>query len=966
MMSEPPTSPGRLLLADLDVVEGYTQARSARLRLELLNHLLAAPGRGKPSDPERLATVVPAFGVPGTARILSRLLEQATPTLRARRAHALLAQITEADDAARATVLVAVAPHLDRIESAVATAGALSAPWLRAAALFALGRLDEDLAGWSGELRARVRAVNDGFRTGPPGGGRDDPWWRAVGVAGPDRDMTDDALDPIERVAAESALAAVEDGAWHLLALRHHRVLAAVVADADRSGEGYLAALRREAGGRHDRTQATLLRVMTSDERAWTARELLETLAAVAARTGSAPSPATQEVRALPPPDASLRDNHRVASEDGSAVHLPAADSPRTVRRGLGRVGQRVTRGLRREPRREHGVVNTGFATSDDPDTELDSRRPLDPGGSYVFWLEIAPQVLPGSIEVEHVPLPAQLPSRARLSVVLFAYDGELAVTSGATHGVLELDGGGTALVVQQPGDASGVAGRRRLRFPVTAPTAAGAARLRCSIYHRGVLVQSRVVTANVGEHTPWNPDPRPALRSELDYQLFRTLEAESLEGLTEHRASLLLNHDGAGTHGLRFAAVDGEDIITRDVSIGEGVIGDQIRMARHALRRVSWGSDDEWSEGRVYRYRQAPDESQLTDDLVALAANGARFFQLLVEEVASSDPDDPHADPYLMRDRLGEVLRRPGRIQIALQRAPNHILPAALIYDHLFTDSAPAGTYRLCPDFTEVWRAGVALEQTPCFRGDCPQALPGAEPTVVCPSGFWGFRHELGFPVTHGDGSDATEIIATDGGPRVGVAVSTELVSHALHVQGLRGMVADFERWRLSDTRQDVLAGLCSDDQQIVYFYCHGGVADNVPYVRLGEDGARPITRLDLANARVRWATSRPLVVLNGCHTTALDPETAIDFVRFFVKTALASGVVGTEITVFEALGQAFGEALMKRFLTPGTRLGAAVRGARLDLLHAGNPLGLVYIPFALAGLRLGESRPEAQRAST
>jgi hypothetical protein len=65
------------------------------------------------------------------------------------------------------------------------------------------------------------------------------------------------------------------------------------------------------------------------------------------------------------------------------------------------------------------------------------------------------------------------------------------------------------------------------------------------------------------------------------------------------------------------------------------------------------------------------------------------------------------------------------------------------------------------------------------------------------------------------------------------------------------------------------------------------------------------------------------------------------------------AAGVIGTEITVFEPLARAFAEACLRRFLE-GATLGAAVRGARLELLGQGNPLGLAYIPFALPGLRL------------
>jgi hypothetical protein len=41
-------------------------------------------------------------------------------------------------------------------------------------------------------------------------------------------------------------------------------------------------------------------------------------------------------------------------------------------------------------------------------------------------------------------------------------------------------------------------------------------------------------------------------------------------------------------------------------------------------------------------------------------------------------------------------------------------------------------------------------------------------------------------------------------------------------------------------------------------------------------------------------------LVILNGCHTTDLEPNRAIDLVSSFIEYAQAGGVVGTEITVF------------------------------------------------------------------
>jgi hypothetical protein len=85
-------------------------------------------------------------------------------------------------------------------------------------------------------------------------------------------------------------------------------------------------------------------------------------------------------------------------------------------------------------------------------------------------------------------------------------------------------------------------------------------------------------------------------------------------------------------------------------------------------------------------------------------------------------------------------------------------------------------------------------------------------------------------------------------------------------------------------------------------------------------------------------------LVFINGCHTTALEPEKAIQFITPFIENAKAAGVIGTEITIFEPLASVFGEESLRRFLDSET-IGHAVRSARLKLLKDGNPLGLVYI---------------------
>ncbi|HEU5089856.1 MAG TPA: CHAT domain-containing protein, partial [Roseiflexaceae bacterium] len=153
---------------------------------------------------------------------------------------------------------------------------------------------------------------------------------------------------------------------------------------------------------------------------------------------------------------------------------------------------------------------------------------------------------------------------------------------------------------------------------------------------------------------------------------------------------------------------------------------------------------------------------------------------------------------------------------------------------------------------------------------------------------------------------------------------------------------------------RNDVLTLFTQQQPHLVYFYCHGIDRDHVPFLRVGtEHDDDYISTSNILNYDVDWSQTRPLVFINGCQTAALAPDRALQFVRAFVEDALAAGVIGTEITVFEPLAQRFAETFLGQFVA-GVPLGRAVRIARLALLAEQNPLGLVYIPHAYAGLRM------------
>jgi hypothetical protein len=93
---------------------------------------------------------------------------------------------------------------------------------------------------------------------------------------------------------------------------------------------------------------------------------------------------------------------------------------------------------------------------------------------------------------------------------------------------------------------------------------------------------------------------------------------------------------------------------------------------------------------------------------------------------------------------------------------------------------------------------------------------------------------------------------------------------------------------------------------------------------------------------------------------TSALDPAQAIQFVTAFVENGHASGVIGTEITVFEPLAIEFAQEFFSQVVVENKRVGEAVGSARLALLNRKNPRGLAYVPFAAPDL--GFKRVAAQ----
>lgn len=599
-------------------------------------------------------------------------------------------------------------------------------------------------------------------------------------------------------------------------------------------------------------------------------------------------------------------------------------------------------------------IVSTGFAVPASPGNWLPPTRTLAADTDYIVLFKIGDAQHPEAIdEPDAPPIPlSATPAGTRLRVLLFGFPEGLAINPEADIGELIIDGDGRIRTARQPGRPSEDSHQdypldEPLRFPVRTG-APGVQQLRCSVYLDTKLLQSRVISALV---TMEPTDHVEALRAAVDYTLTRELNPASLAELITPRLSVMINDGAAGTHDFRFV---GEGDFKGDARLDADLLHTTLTNARSRLRQVAWNTPNEWTTSDVYRYKSPRPHSDLVADLIWLARSGYRIWYALAENLARSAGNED-GQP-ISREGLQRLMRKPGSVEFCSRQSVRLMLPTAVVYDAPLDSNSDDLT--LCPDFDDALRHGLDLLSLPCLQGDCPSL---ADIQVVCPSGFWGFRHEIGLPVTlQSLGSGATEAAAVIPGadnPSFLVGVTTDptfvrLAGHLNRLQALHVPVI----WDIGKTRGELLEKMQAASPHIVYFLCHGAESDGLPALVVG-DPEHPygITPDNLEAYGIAWRQSRPLVVLNGCQTAALDPTKPLNFVEAFTSQAFASGVVGTEISVFEELACDFALEMLRRFIADDVPLGRAVREARLALLKDGNPLGLVYIPFGSVGLRMG-----------
>ncbi len=243
-----------------------------------------------------------------------------------------------------------------------------------------------------------------------------------------------------------------------------------------------------------------------------------------------------------------------------------------------------------------------------------------------------------------------------------------------------------------------------------------------------------------------------------------------------------------------------------------------------------------------------------------------------------------------------------------------------------------------------------------PC-RAGCPHAQ---DDNVICPYGFWGFRYIIEQPLRPpGAFTSAPTRLEAEGRPQLALVYGTGLQRTASHRRQISALLQSRGEAKSFTATDDLLAALKAPagPPTAVYFYCHGGNSDFNQWLVVRDDDPLLTIHLD-DELRAAWETPRegvaaaPLVVLNGCHTAQYAPDTLLSFVHRFAGLG-AAGVIGTEIPIHEYMGVAFGEFWLDRFLA-GQPIGKIVYDFRQRLLKKQNLLGLVYVPYCYADLRL------------
>ena len=548
--------------------------------------------------------------------------------------------------------------------------------------------------------------------------------------------------------------------------------------------------------------------------------------------------------------------------------------------------------------------------------------KPLSAGTRYDFRLQIG-RHLPESIVRNPTPVPETFLTRfmradgLTLRVVLSSRQFELIDEE------FEL-----TLPPQGPSPM--------IRFRVRTPSETGKAQLRAAVYFQTNLLQSIRVTAEIA---PGDSPADGTNSAEVEYCICGTMR--NLEMYQPRALSLLLNESRDGTH--TFAIVGSQ--IRENFTFTEGEMRGSLLEARKTLLAICADFDKSGNPSR-YRYdstTNAGSPAQFKEDVKKLAYAGRDLYTVFVTNKNQA-----------FAQGLRRALALRSEIQIASTRSAKYVFPWGLVYDKLLVEDQ---SNAVCDRFlSDVARSDGDFF---CLTSGCPNV---DDYNVICPSGFWGYRHIVEQPPSVAEdektpGRDLPMCIDLHGDPTVIMGVSLELEFPDAHYRQLSG-VGTYRIELARDKGSIVKALLSKPARNLVYFYCHGGSENGKAFLGIGNK-QRLLTG-DLIGCGLSWPESHPLVFINGCRTAELSPDDLLTFITTFAYCQ-AAGVIGAEITIPESLAREFATNFFTAMLQPNVSVGEVIRRERLSLLKKYNLLGLAYTPFCHSSLHFthGPNRP-------
>lgn len=470
-------------------------------------------------------------------------------------------------------------------------------------------------------------------------------------------------------------------------------------------------------------------------------------------------------------------------------------------------------------------------------------------------------------------------------------------------------------LLLPHDGDSS------RAEF-VFAPKLASDFRARLMVLHRGRVLQTVVLCADVLESALHLPSARGRIHCEEESRLRG--DWSDLGSRRRFDLAMVFNHALAGEP--RLTGVAAQRAWATDLS----GIEEPVREINDLISAVA---------SKVADHGDGLDQGDNPSLLVQLARVGADLYSKLYLDQLQQ----------LTAGGLDVGSEAVTHVQVVSTRS-DALVPIEFFYDYRPPDDGA----RVCPQ-----------HQQALAEGRCPDSCEGrAEPAAyVCPMGFWSLkkvieRHFYSAAVGKPDGAE----LVVQAEPtiqrerlqlRQGVLlahsqeVSDEDVEPLLRllndaVGGAAGVARDWNEWR-----QQVLAG----PGLLLAFPHNEGSKQNV---RLEIGGSfLPTLRLPPDYVRAQGA-GPPLVFLLGCDTAGTAEDYA-NHVRYF-RQAGAAAVVSTIATVFGPHAVTVGEKIVKKLLTAegGELLGEIMRDAKREALRESVPMALCVVAFGDADWRL------------